>query len=146
MNSRWSADSSTNDTTADRPGRRRRQRRQAGIVEPHRDLGGEVLEQVAGQPELGKDDQLGALRPRLRQQLVVPREVGVEVAQLGRELGEGDANGHGPSLAARRRSADRVRLTAGGAVGGIGRERRRRCVAACDERSGAVTSAFARSP
>ena len=30
------------------------------VVEAHRDLGGEVLEQVAGQPELREDDEAGA--------------------------------------------------------------------------------------
>ena len=33
---------------------------QPRVVEPHRDLGGEVLELVAGQPELGEDDEVGA--------------------------------------------------------------------------------------
>ena len=68
MNSRWSADSSTNETTADRPSVSAAERRQARIVEPHRDLGGEVLEQVAGQAELGEDDQAGAAGARLGEQ------------------------------------------------------------------------------
>ena len=34
---------------------------QPRVVEAHRDLGREVLEQVAGQPELREDDQVGAL-------------------------------------------------------------------------------------
>ena len=33
---------------------------QARVVEPDRDLGGEVLEEVAGQPQLGEDDEAGA--------------------------------------------------------------------------------------
>ena len=62
MNSRWSADSSTNDTTAERPAGRAGQPGQARVVEPHRDLRGEVLELVAGQSELGEDDQVRAAR------------------------------------------------------------------------------------
>ncbi len=38
---------------------------EARIVEPHRDLGRQVLEQVAGQPELGEDDA-GRHPPRAR--------------------------------------------------------------------------------
>ena len=64
MNSRWSADSSTNETTADRPARRSGKLREARIVEAHRDLGREVLELVAGQPELGEDDEVRRRRSR----------------------------------------------------------------------------------
>ena len=42
--------------------RRRGERGQARVVEAHRDLAGEVLEQVAGQTELGEDDEVGAAR------------------------------------------------------------------------------------
>ena len=92
MNSRWSADSSTNDTTADSPVVARGQRRQTRVVEAHRDLAGEVLEQVPGQAR-ARGRRRGP-RPSARacaEQLVVAGEVGVEVAQRGRELGEGDA-------------------------------------------------------
>ena len=65
MNSRWSADSSTNDTIAERPAGRGREAREARVVEAHRDLGGEVLELVAGEAELGEDDEVGALGPGL---------------------------------------------------------------------------------
>ena len=44
--------------------RRRGEVGQPRVVEPHRDLGGEVLELVAGQPELREDDELGAARAR----------------------------------------------------------------------------------
>ena len=87
MNSRWSADSSTNDTTADRPRVARGQRGQARVVEAHRDLGREVLEQVAGQPELGEDDEVGAACPRLREQLAVAREVVLERARAAARSG-----------------------------------------------------------
>jgi len=40
--------------------RRRRQRGEPRVVEAHRDLGREVLEQVAREAELGKDDELRA--------------------------------------------------------------------------------------
>ena len=36
------------------------QLRQPRIVEAHRDFRGEILELVAGQPEFGKDDEVGA--------------------------------------------------------------------------------------
>ncbi len=68
MNRRWSADSSTNETTADRPSVAAGQLAEPRVVEAHRHLGREVLELVAGQPELGEDDQVGAAArgPRAR--------------------------------------------------------------------------------
>ena len=62
---------------------------QARVVEPHRDLGGEVLELVAGQPELREDDEVGAGVARLAQQLVVAREVGLERARAAARSGRG---------------------------------------------------------
>ena len=86
----------------------RREHRQAGIVEPDRDLGGEVLEQVAGQAELGEDDQPGAVGPGAGEQLVVAGEVLVEQAEPRRDLGEGDPERlHGPSLVGRAGHAHR---------------------------------------
>ena len=73
------------------PSRRRRQRREARVVEAHRDLGREILEQVAGQPELREDDEIRAGRPGLIEQLMVPPEVLVEGPQLRGDLGQGDA-------------------------------------------------------
>ena len=49
---------------ADRPSVSAASVGQARVVEPDRDLGGEVLEQVAGQAELREDDEAGALVAR----------------------------------------------------------------------------------
>ena len=46
------------------PPGRRGQLGQARVVEPHRDLGREVLELVAGQAELREDDEVGAAASR----------------------------------------------------------------------------------
>ena len=62
MNRRWSADSSTKRRRCDSRPASRGQRRQARVVEPHRDLGSEVLEQVAGQAELREDEQVDSAR------------------------------------------------------------------------------------
>ena len=63
---------------------------QTAIVQPHRDLGGEILELVAGQPELREDDQPRTLGARLVEQGVMGREVDLERPEPGRDLGEGD--------------------------------------------------------
>ena len=91
MNSRWSADSSTNETIADRPAVSAASSASRGIVEPDRDLGGEVLEQVAGQAELGEHDEAGARGTRLGEQLVVAGEVVVEAPERRGDLGQRDA-------------------------------------------------------
>ena len=91
MNSRWSPDSSTNDTTADSPvGVSAARRGQPRVVEPHRDLGGEVLEQVARQPELREDDEPGALAASAARSARGGAEVRVEQAEPRRDLGERD--------------------------------------------------------
>ncbi len=72
------------------PPGRRRQLRQARVVEPHRDLGREVLELVAGQAELGEDDEVGATVASLAQALVMRRQVRLERAETRRDLGQGD--------------------------------------------------------
>ena len=103
MNKRWSADSSTNDTTADRPVGQPGELGEARVIEPHRDLGRQVLELVAGQPELGKDDEVGARLARAREQVPVLGDVLVERAQAGRDLGERDTGGlHVPEHSERR--------------------------------------------
>ena len=66
---------------------------QPRVVEPHRDLRREVLELVAGQPELREDDEVRALRAGLLDQLVVARQVHVELTERRRDLGEGHAHG-----------------------------------------------------
>ena len=63
------------------------------IVEAHRDLGREVLELVAGQPQLGEDDEVRAEVARLAQPVVVGREIDLERPEPGRDLGERDAHG-----------------------------------------------------
>ena len=60
------------------------------VVEPHRHLGGEILELVAGQPELREDDQVGALGTGLVEEGVVGREVDLERPEPRCDLGEGD--------------------------------------------------------
>ena len=80
-------------------GRLPRERRQPRVVEAHRDLGREVLQQVAGQPQLREHDEPGVVRPRVGQELVVAGEVGLEIPERRRDLGEGDAERlHAPSL------------------------------------------------
>jgi hypothetical protein len=96
MKSRWSADSSTNETTADRPAVAARELRQARVVEAHRDLAGEVLEEVAGEAELREDDELRAPARASRRRLVMPREVLVQVSEARGDLGEGDAERGAP--------------------------------------------------
>ena len=74
-----------------------RQRGEARIVEPDRHLRGEILEEVAGQPELGEHDQPGAAPARLGDERVMPLQVLVEQAEPRRDLGEGDGQRlHGP--------------------------------------------------
>ena len=134
MNRRWSADSSTNDTTADSPTRLAGQRREPRVVEPHRDVGREVLEQVAGQPELGEHDQARPAGPRLREQLAVARQVRLEVAEAWRELREGDPQGvHGPSIASRAGATERPARS--GRYGGV-TVRRAACGASAPEIAG----------
>ena len=73
-----------------------RQVAQAGVVETHRHLGVEVLEQVAGQPQLGEDDQVGGLRARIREHGVMAGEVLVERTEAWRDLGQGNAQRRHP--------------------------------------------------
>ena len=92
MNSRWSRRLlDERDDRRQAAASPRASARQARVVEAHRDLGGEVLEQVAGQPELREHDQVRPRGPRLGEQLVVAGEVGVERAEPRRDLGERDA-------------------------------------------------------
>ena len=90
MNSRWSADSSTNETTAERPRVAPASVGQSRVVEPHRDFRGEILELVAGQPEFGEDDEVGTALTRLGEQVVVGREVDLERPEPRRDLGKRD--------------------------------------------------------
>ena len=65
------------------------------------DLAGEILQEIAGQAELGEDDQACAPGPRLADHLRMPLQVGLEISEAGGDLGEGDADGlHARSLAA----------------------------------------------
>src|SRR3990172_4530631 len=68
-----------------------RQGRKARVIEPHRDLGREILQQVPGQTQLGEDDEPGAARPRLGKERAMALEVRLERAELRGGLGEGDA-------------------------------------------------------
>ena len=60
---------------------RRREIGQTRVVEAHRDLRGEVLELVAGQTELGEDDEVSAVGPGRIEQLVMPGEVRLELSE-----------------------------------------------------------------
>ena len=72
-----------------------------GVVATHRDLGIEVLEQIAGQAELGEDDEVRVLPASVRDELMMPREVAGHITESWRDLGEGDADrGHGRSVGA----------------------------------------------
>ena len=77
--------------------------REPRVVEPHRDLAREVLEQVAGQPELGEDDEVRAPGTCLVEEGVVALQVRVELPESRRDLGEGDRQRglHGASIARR---------------------------------------------
>ena len=127
MNRRWSADSSTKPTTADRPVVARASSVQARVVEAHRDLGREVLEEIAGEPELGEDEQVHALAAGVVDERVMALEVLLEVAEAGRDLGEADAESlhdaesSAPSLATRRPRAPRCAQMTGGPGGTKGR-------------------------
>ena len=68
----------------------RRERGQSRVVEPDGDLGGEVLEQVAGQAELREHDQPGTVVAGAAEQLVVDGEVLVEQAEPRCDLGKRD--------------------------------------------------------
>jgi len=70
--------------------RRRRQPRETRVVEAERDLGREVLQLVAGQAELGEDDQARAARACLVEELMVSREVVLERAEARCRLSERD--------------------------------------------------------
>ncbi len=67
-----------------------RQRAKTLVVGPQRDVGHEVLQQVAGQRKLGKDDELGAFGDRGPQAIGHQLAIGVEVAQSRGDLCEGD--------------------------------------------------------
>src|SRR5206468_2380210 len=63
------------------PPRRCREPDESWIVEAQRHLGREVLELVAGQAELGEDDQAGAAGTCLVEELTVASEVVLERAE-----------------------------------------------------------------
>ena len=75
MKSLWSDDSSTKETTTLMSPGGLGQLQEARVVATHGDLGVEVLQQVAGQAQLGEDDEVRLLRPGLGDELVVTREV-----------------------------------------------------------------------
>src|SRR6266511_2084354 len=87
------------------PGRRH-ELGESGVVESHRDVGRQVLQQVAGEPELREDDEPGALLARVLEQRMMAGEVLVEEPQAWRDLGQGDPERrHAGSLARLRRSS-----------------------------------------
>ncbi len=65
----------------------------AWIVASHRHFAGQILEQVAGQPELREYDEIRSTTPGLVEERVVTGEVLVESAEPRRELGQSDPNG-----------------------------------------------------
>jgi hypothetical protein len=74
------------------PARLCQQRGEPRIVEPHRHVGCEVLEQVPGEAEFREDDQVRAALARLCQDRPMPLEVVLEGAELGRQLGKRDSD------------------------------------------------------
>ena len=89
------------------------------VVESHRDVGGEVLEQVAREAQLGEDDQAGARLARAIQQCVVDREVLVEQAEPGRDLRERDPEGRHRASIPSRSGPTALRPGARGASSGV---------------------------
>jgi len=72
------------------------------IVDPHRHLGGQVLQLISGQAQFRKDDKAGTPGPGRRQTQAVSREVVVEDAKTRRKLRQCDAKRmHVRSLSAR---------------------------------------------
>ena len=61
---------------------------QALVVGAHGDLGIEILEQVARQPQLGKDKQVDALGARIGERRAVLVEIRIERAEARRDLRE----------------------------------------------------------
>ena len=66
---------------------------EARVIEAHGDLCGQVLELVAGQAELGKDDEVGARLARACEQVPMVGEVLVERSEARSDLGECDTGG-----------------------------------------------------
>src|SRR6185295_8311948 len=70
------------------------------VVETHRDFGREVLEEVAGQAQLGEHDQAAVLAPGIADERVMALQVRLEVAETWRDLSEADPESvHAPSIA-----------------------------------------------
>jgi hypothetical protein len=67
-----------------------RERRETRVVEPDRDLRGEVLQEVASEPQLREDDETGAVGTGLPQQVTVDGQVLVEQAETWCDLSERD--------------------------------------------------------
>ena len=85
------------------PACRSGERCQPGVVETHRDLRRQVLEQVPGEAQLREHDEAGPGVAGLRDELLVAREIGLEVPEAWRDLGEGDPERlHAASIAAAR--------------------------------------------
>src|SRR5947209_10482064 len=73
-----------------------------GTFEPDRAFRDEVLEEIAGQTELGKDEKLGPRLGRLPHPVAMPLEIPVAVAQCRVHLRQG--NGQAAILAQDRKS------------------------------------------
>ena len=61
---------------------------------------GQVLQRVAGQPELGENDEAGLLAPGFREDVEMGVEVGRDVAELWRDLGQDGL--HAPKISTKR--------------------------------------------
>ena len=92
------------------PVRLRGEPEESRIVGAHRDLGVEILEQVAREPELREDGQPRSGATRFAKELEVPLDVLVDDAEARRDLSERDPDWlHGASLAGGRRRGLLVR-------------------------------------
>ena len=96
------------------------ERAQLGAVQAHGAVGDQVLEEVPGERELGEHHQVGTLAGGLAEQLQVAGEVGPEVAQPRRDLGQRDHDGGARLLRGRGRLRRRLGEDAGRPGGGPG--------------------------
>ena len=110
MKSRWSSDSSTNETMAAISPAASASACRRRVVAVHGDLGVEVLEQVARQPELREDDQVGVLAASLADELVVSLEVLLEQRRAAARSGPA-RHGAEPWPQCRRRPPPAARLS-----------------------------------
>jgi hypothetical protein len=90
-----------------------RQPGQPRIVGAHGHFGVELLQQVAGQAEFGERQQVDALGACLPDQFSVADKVRLSLPELGRDLGQPDAQGrHGPESSRSKQAVACLHLSA----------------------------------